>query len=394
MRLRYILPLFALAAISIGCRKKDLSDYPGYVDPSHVLIFGEEGQSWQGIDITETTDGRYVVVGEAAIFKGNDPVSSAIGISVSEHGDSLWLYKSPFYRRYTDVESIGNGKVAARDYYGLQIIDSSGKPLYRIPANPESYGSFTLFDNDQIIYDPRTNAIVSFYSDTGLCLKQVPIDGSSGWLACSGIGNSFGTEIVLTDRGYVALAETVGGLLLFAVDTHGILVWVDTLKIPEEYTESDSRTFLKGFTLTEDGGYMIAGKTWLSVGWYPYIIKLDSNRNVKWIKMYDRPGDEIEKWNGYPMDILKLGNGTYVVIGMNMACPGGYCGAMMRIDSHGNVLRARNYFMWSGDMSFWNGIVASDGNVVVTGGTLNRSDETQSYYVFIFKFTPDGEPVW
>ncbi len=390
MNVRYALVVLLLATISVGCRN-NLSKYPGYVDPSHVRIFGKEGQSWEGLDVTETPDGRYVVVGEATIYENTDAAGTAIAISVSENGDSLWLYRNPLYSTATSVESLKDGKIAMEDWGGIQIVDKDGRPLYRLHVGSASYSQGDIFSNDAIIYDPRIDAVISFYP--GVCLKQLPVDGSSGWLTCSGLGG-FGTEIALTENGYVALAERVGGLLLFAVDTQGTLLWVDTLRIPREYTSPDIRSSLRGLALTDDGGFMIAGQTWLSEGWYPYIIKLDSNRKVEWIKKYDRPGDEIERWDGYPMDLLKLHDGTYVMIGMNRACPGGYCGAMMRIDEDGNVLRARNYFMWSGDMAFWNGIVASDGNIVVTGGTTNSADKTGTYYVFIFKFTPDGDPVW
>ena len=41
MEFRHVLALlvFVIIIISAGCRKKDLSDYPGYVAPKHVRLF-------------------------------------------------------------------------------------------------------------------------------------------------------------------------------------------------------------------------------------------------------------------------------------------------------------------------------------------------------------------
>ncbi len=392
MSKRYIFATLTLAILLMGCRE-DISKHPGYTDTSHVRIFGVKGEHWWGLDITETPDGRYVVVGEAVIHNSNDPISSAVAISISKGGDSLWLYRDTFYYIFTSVESFKDGNVAVENLKGIQIMDPSGKPLRRLYVGPTSYAKTDIFTNDAIIYDPRTDAIVSFYGDSGLCMKQVSVSGQHKWTTCSGV-SAFGSELALTDRGYVALGETVGGLLLFEVDTGGNLLWLDTLKIPQEYTDPGTRTFLTGLSLTDDGGFMVAGRTIITVGWYPYIIKLDSNREVEWIKLYNKPGDELDNWDGYPMDLLKLKDGMYVMIGPNRTCPGGYCGAMVRVDAQGNVLRARNYFMWVGSMDFWNGIVDSDGNVVVTGATVNREEGSETSYIFVFKFTPDGEPVW
>ena len=382
--MRKVLVLFIVVLFFAGCRKKDLSDYPGYVDPKHVRLFAYLGEWWEGHDVVEMPDGRYAATGVRDFAGDNMKVAIVV---VSSSGDSLGVYYLPYQARGTNIVALDNDRVAVKDRYGIHIFSLSDGRLER--TIDLGYNREIADENDVMLYEGRSGSfLVLWGSDDGLCLRQVFTDGTDGWMACSGI-DAIPGAVKPVDDGYVIVGSRTDGILLFKVDTLGNTVWVNKVSLPF----ADGIILIPAYSveIADNEDLLIAvennnNETSSSI---PTVIRTDSMGNIKWIRNYNSPGDSIEEFYGYNFRILRIREESYFVMGRNWQCPTGYCIGLFKINGDGNVIMAKNYFWFSSHLPY-NFIKTSDGNVVIVG--VSGMDSTD--YFFLFKIDPEGRPVW
>ena len=111
---------------------------------------------------------------------------------------------------------------------------------------------------------------------------------------------------------------------------------------------------------TSDGGYAIAGDTWVSNNsWYDgWLIKTDSSGNVKWNKTYGGSGTETA------YSVVQTSDGGYAIAGDTSDFGGNFW--LVKTDSFGNVEWNRTYG-GIGNECAWEMIQTSDGGYALAG---------------------------
>lgn len=369
--------ILLLTIAIFGCKKKGLDDNPGYMDLSgHVKLFGFPGELWMGHDIDETLDGVYVATG-VRDFAGDS--MKTVVVLVNTNGDSLGVFYINERSKGTNIVALPNGDLVVENGYDTYILDRNGNIKGRLNF------SFTMEKEEQnntLIYDAYHNALLTLWGDSGLCIRQVFLDGSNGWITCSNI-DAFGIGIKLVDGGYVAVGSRRDGILMFKVDTSGNLVWKTI--VPVSFTGGLYVVPANAFEIADNGDFLISGEKW---GEYqePFVMRVDSAGNIKWFKTYLEPVGDLGKFYGYNYRIVKVSNGEYMLVGDANDCN---CIGVISINDDGNVLFARKY-LWA----YWEGadniIKTRDGNLLMVG--MSAVDST--IHFFIFKLDPNGNPVW
>ncbi|NPB03221.1 MAG: hypothetical protein GXO39_02255 [Thermotogae bacterium] len=373
MTKRGILVIFVAvsAALSFGCRKE--KEYAGYLDPKHVRLFARPGEWWEGHDVTEMPDGRYVVTG-VRDFAGDSMMIPVIVLSPS--GDSLGLFYIKDRARGTNVVALPGNRVALENNIGsahiVSLTDGS------IESHLE-FGNFrtTKYDNDALVYDSSSNSLITLWRDDGLCLHQVFLDGSDGWLACSGIDSRIVYMKEVKD-GYIVQGTALGGVFFFKVNRVGEVKWSREVEVPL------LAVHLEDFEITDDGNILLAIE---SGNLTPTVVKMDTLGNILWVKDYEYPGGDIDRMRVISFKIVRIAPKRYFLVATNVQC--GHCISVVKIDGEGNVLMAKNY-IWHSFHWMWNAIRTSDGNVLIVG----TSKEDSTSYLFLLKLDPNGNSIW
>ncbi|MFA5194945.1 MAG: hypothetical protein WC401_04010 [Bacteroidales bacterium] len=139
---------------------------------------------------------------------------------------------------------------------------------------------------------------------------------------------------------------------------------------------------------TDDGGYIIAGRT-MSYGNGSndiYILKTDANGNELWTKTYGGNG-----WDA-PLDMKKTLDNCYVITGETSSFGAGASDAfLMKIDSNGDSLWFKTYGGVQDDGA--SGVdVCNDNSYIVTGGTMSYGIGTGNIY--LIKTNGTGDTIW
>ncbi|NPA79509.1 MAG: hypothetical protein GXO29_00455 [Thermotogae bacterium] len=366
------------SALIWGCLKRDLSDYPGYLDPEHVRLFAYPGEWWEGHDVAEMPDGRYVATG-VRDFAG-DSMRTAI-VVVSSSGDSLGVFYINDRARGVNVVSLSGDRVAVENTKKTYIVSPTDGSI----EGSLEFSNFRVLDseNDALIYDSSSNSLITPWRDDGLCLHQVFLDGSDGWLACSGV-EAWLVSVKRARDGYVVQGAKPGRVLLFKVNTEGEVKWVRVVDIPFADTTDAQVVEVDGFEITDDGSFLLPMDQGSLT---PVLLKIDTLGNILWIKNYEHPGGGIDWLRVYTFKVVRIAPERYFLVATNAQC--GHCVSVIKIDGDGNVLMAKNYF-WAYFHWVWNVIRTSDGNILIVG--TSAEDSTNS--LFLLKLDPNGNPVW
>jgi len=183
-----------------------------------------------------------------------------------------------------------------------------------------------------------------------------------------------------TDGGYVVAGSTYLGatdVYLIKTDSLGDTLWTGT------YGGSEGRSVQQ----TTDGGYIVAGLAWSdSTGEDVYLIKTDSLGDTLWTRTY---GDSTDDW-GY--SVQQTTDGGYIVAGCIISLNAGYAYVyLIKTDSLGDTLWTRTY----GDTSS-NGANSvqqtSDGGYIVAGFTDSRGAGSLDFY--LIKTDSLGDTLW
>lgn len=135
---------------------------------------------------------------------------------------------------------------------------------------------------------------------------------------------------------------------------------------------------------TADGGYVIAGSTWLSSGnsMDAALIKIDSIGNQVWFKSYGGQGDEDIHFLAITSD-----SGFIITGHTNSYGAGGEDVFVIKTDEYGDTLWTKTFGGAADDASY--GIIqTSDGNFAVIGKTKSSGNGGEDIY--FLKIDPDG----
>jgi len=226
-----------------------------------------------------------------------------------------------------------------------------------------------------------------------------------------------------TDGGYIVIGDSnsnsgdVGGNngdydgWFVKLDEQGNMEWEKNFGGPDN-------DYARSVQQTTDGGYIVAGFTWLHVGWtyeyyaygyYPteighydcWILKLDESGNLQWEEKYGGSNGD------YAYSILQTTDGGYVFVASSRSSDGDVGGNngdndywIVKLDGVGNLVWEKNYG-WDEDEWPYSIQQTTDGGFIVAGdsqsynvvlggntGILKRTD------IFVVKLNSTGNLQW
>lgn len=237
--------------------------------------------------------------------------------------------------------------------------------------------------------------IVGFISQVPYGYKDVLLmktnnSGTQLWSRTYSLGlNDIGREIRLTsDGGFIIAGMTevspqIFDPFLIKTDSAGIMQWQQQY----DYGFGDDD---RGHAVwqTADGGYIIAGQTWLihgSFGNYDmYIVKTDMNGNVQWKKVFYRENEGAD----VVLAVHQLSDGGFIIGGFTQSSS--WACYVLRTDSLGNVMWS-NIYPGSWQSECYDIQATPDGGFILTGTESSFETDTD---VLIIKLDASGNLVW
>ncbi|MDW7776151.1 MAG: hypothetical protein SCH39_07450 [Methanosarcinales archaeon] len=167
---------------------------------------------------------------------------------------------------------------------------------------------------------------------------------------------------------------------ILKLDSSGNLQW-------DKHYGSSQTDICESIIQTSDGGYIAAGQSWLNIiDGNVYIIKLDSSGNKKWDKSI---GGGLED-GAY--DIQQTSDNGYVIAGYTRSNgDGSYDVYVIKTDSNGNVKWTSNFGGNNDDQAY--SIVQQRDGYVVTGHSKSKNVLANSD-VYVIKLDLEGKKVW
>ncbi len=203
-----------------------------------------------------------------------------------------------------------------------------------------------------------------------------------------GSDDDWGCSVQQTqDGGYIIAGGTwsfgAGGydVYLIKTDANGNVEWTKTY---------GGSSYDCGFSVqqTKDGGFIIAGYTCSFGAGYAdvYLIKTDAYGNVEWTKTYG--GSDYD----FGYSVQQTQDGGYIIAGKTCSFgAGGYDVYLIKTDANGNVEWTKTYGGGSDDCGF-SAQQAQDGGFIIAGGTWSFG--AGGYDVYLIKTDANGNVEW
>ncbi len=203
-----------------------------------------------------------------------------------------------------------------------------------------------------------------------------------------GTGDDGGESLVMTNSGEIVIAgfkssNSVKDVLLMKTDSAGNQLW--------------SRTFNPGINdwgrslrQTQDGGFIIAGMTEVSPQIFdPFLIKTDSEGNMQWQQQYDYGFGDDDRGHA----VWQTSDGGYIIAGQTWLMHGSFGNYDMYIiktDMNGNVQWKKVFFRENegGDVALAVQQL-SDGGFIIGGFT-----QSSTWASYIIRTDSLGNAVW
>jgi hypothetical protein len=169
---------------------------------------------------------------------------------------------------------------------------------------------------------------------------------------------------------------------LAKTDVNGNKTWSMT------FGESND-DYANGVASTPDGGFLIAGYTFVNYQNYAWIIKTDANGNQQWQKSLNQSTDSKATY------ILPNGDGSYIIVGY-ITTNAAQDGWVTKVDATGNIAWSKTYG-GSGEDQFTSAIKTNDGYILT--GYSKSSDGSMArnrgnFDGWIMKIDQSGNKVW
>jgi hypothetical protein len=188
-----------------------------------------------------------------------------------------------------------------------------------------------------------------------------------------------------TDGGYIIVgnSESFGGgdanIYLIKTDANGDTMWTKTYG-----GSGDDRG--RSVQQTTDGGYIIAGDTYISGQTYVILIKTDANGSTTWIEYY---GGASYDWGH---SVQQTTDGGYIIAGITDSFgAGNYDVYLIKTDANGDTLWTKTY----GGTGYDYGLSVqqtTDDGYVIAGRT--RSFGSGQEDVYLVKTNSNGDTLW
>lgn len=294
-----------------------------------------------GRSVQQTNDGGYIIAGAGGV------TPNVIMIKTDSDGNELWM------------KTFGNG-------YGRSVQQTDD-------------GGYILAGARHI------DLPAPFGVDYDVLLIKTDADGNEVWRRTWGERNTedFGHSVKQTsDGGYIVAGRTwsygagVNDVYLIKTDSDGNELWSQTFGGWETDTGNSVQK-------TSDGGYIVAGKTWsYGAGKYDvYLIKTDSDGNELWSRTFG--GSEEEKGHS----VQQTNDGGYIIAGKT-GTVGKYSLYLIKTDADGNEVWSKTWPGWG-----WSVRQTIDGGYIVAGTAApDAAGNGQVLLLYYSEFDPNQPP--
>jgi len=248
--------------------------------------------------------------------------------------------------------------------------------------------SMVLTSDDGIVIAGFNSPGAYMYKD--VLLMKTDASGNEIWSRTYNLGlNDWGRSLKQTsDGGFIIAGMTevspqIFDPFLIKTDSEGIMQWYRQY----DYGFGDDD---RGHAVwqTSDGGYIIAGQTWLihgSFGNYDmYVVKTDMNGNVQWKKVFywENEGADVA------LAVQQLSDGGYIIGGFTQSSS--WASYIIRTDSLGNAIWS-NIYPGSWQSECYDIQATSDGGFILTG---TETSFTTDGDLLIIKLDANGNLIW
>jgi len=225
-----------------------------------------------------------------------DPVNYSLewNVSYDSGGSNDVVYKIISNSDGT-YSFVGAANYGVSDDFWLGKIDSSGNLIWNKTYDKSGYSdiaySFVKLSNGYVIAGSSDDG---GFDSVNFWVVKTDLNGNIVWdyLSNNTLGNNdIAYDIINVSDGFVVVGTRdvsfTDKIWVIKLDLSGNEVWNKTLN----YSDSDNEA--RAVVLDSDGGYVIAGGVYSDSDfrYNPLLIKLDSNGNVLWNKIYDFGND-------------------------------------------------------------------------------------------------------
>ncbi|MCD6493021.1 MAG: hypothetical protein J7K36_04360 [Archaeoglobaceae archaeon] len=188
-----------------------------------------------------------------------------------------------------------------------------------------------------------------------------------------------------SDGGYIIAGSTLSygsgewDVYLIKTDSDGNLEWQKTFGGP-------SCDIAYSVQQTNDGGYIIAGKTYSYGSIYSdvYLIKTDKNGNLQWQKTFDKPD-----WDE-AISVKQTSDSGYIIAGRTWECEfDDWNVFLLKTDKNGNIKWWKTIGSWDVAISAQQ---TSDDGYIIVGRTLSYWSD--NWDVYVLKLDKNGNREW
>lgn len=259
--------------------------------------------------------------------------------------------------------------------------------------NGDGAASVRITADGGYIIAGSTTRVDQEYSDAFL----VKTDGYgqiewSQWYGLEEWSEGFSEAIPTSDGGYLCVgshantqAKDEPNVYVIKTDATGKLVW----------EKSFGRTPFKpdigsDIIPTNDGGYLIAGRSTTAQDENAYLIKIDANGNLIWDKVYGGSAGE------NAASIKATDDGGFIFVGSTSSYKTGGAGDydfyLVKIDAAGNVIWEKNY--GGSDWDRGASVIVTNDGYLLAGWTASPEFGAVARDIYLIKIDADGNKQW
>jgi hypothetical protein len=326
-----------------------------------------------GFFVQQTTDGGYIITGKKDFYPNNK--GDVWLIKTDSTGNMLWD------KTFGEREDLDGGECVQQTTDGGYIITGF---RYSLITGERDICLIKTDSTGNKMWDKTFGGIIG-YSVRQTTDGGYIIIGENGWLIkTDSIGNLVWDKKLggyagycveqTTDGGYIITGETSGSssnaVWLIKTDSVGNKMWEKTF----EKCEIENVGWY--VQQTNDGGYIISGRTAMLGKGSLWLIKTDSNGNMLWDKDF---------LDGYGYCVQQTTDGGYIISGEIR--PFFSSVYLIKTDSAGNEIWHKTF----GGFGFFSGHCVqqtTDGGYIITGKSESLYDDNED--VLLIKTNKDG----
>ncbi len=223
--------------------------------------------------------------------------------------------------------------------------------------------------NGDIIVAEEMGGIIRFDDSGNIKWSRIYLD------ICNDLG-------LLPNGDIIAVGHEDGNATIIKLSPNGRVIWAKTF-------EGDGGDWFNSIAIAPSGDIIVAGVTNYFGSGDVWVLRLDKNGNVKWQKIYG--GNNYDEATSVAIAL----NGDIIVAGWTESFgAGGRDVWVLRLDSNGNVKWQRAYG-GSRDDEAYAVAIAPNGDIIISGDTWSFGAGTPDYEnVWVVRLDSEGRIIW